>query len=214
MTSRLDPCPLASMTERRNAAPASTDKSVAHTMRLSAITQDYPYRAWLANASPFPRLAQTRPRGAVSAWPARNRGKMKIIATVEKVETVVVYAMIAMLLVAIILGTAALGRLLFGIVIRPPMMMMIEPAELFASFGMFLIIVIGLELLKVLKLHLTQRRLRPELVIEVAMIAVCNKVVTLDPKAMTADTLLGLAALLLGLAAGYFVFVRARPEES
>ena len=138
---------------------------------------------------------------------------MKIIATVEKVETVIVYAMIAMLLVAIVLGTIALGRLLFGIAVRPPMMMMIEPAELFASFGMFLIIVIGLELLKVLKLHLEQRRLRPELVIEVAMIAVCNKVVTLDPKAMSADTLLGLAALLLGLAAGFFVFVRARTED-
>lgn len=145
--------------------------------------------------------------------PGVERERLKIIDKVEKVEVVVVYAMIAMLLVAIILGTLALGRLLFGIVVRPPLMMMIEPAELFASFGMFLIIVIGLELLKVLKLHLSQGKLRPELVIEVAMIAVCNKVVTLDPKAMTADTLLGLAALLLGLAAGYFVFVRARAED-
>src|SRR5262245_2056912 len=135
---------------------------------------------------------------------------MKII---ERIEALVIYAMIAMLLVAIVLGTVALGRLLGEIIVRPPMLMMIEPAELFASFGLFLVVVIGLELLKVLKLHLAQGRLRPELVIEVAIIAVCNKVVTLDPKAMAADTMAGLAALLLALAAGYFVFVRARAED-
>jgi len=84
---------------------------------------------------------------------------MKII---ERVEAGVIYAMIVMLLVAIILGTVTLGRLLGEIVVRPPLLT-IEPAELFASFGLFLIVVIGLELLKVLKLHLAQGRLRPEL---------------------------------------------------
>ena len=131
---------------------------------------------------------------------------------VEKIETLVIYALIAMLLVAVILGTVQLGNGLLETILQPPFLL-IEPETLFASFGLFLVILIGLELLKLLKLHLSQRKLRPEVVIEVAIIAVCNKVVTLDLKALEGDTLLGLAALLLGLSAGYYVFAKTRSES-
>ena len=59
-----------------------------------------------------------------------------------------------------------------------------------------LIIVIGLELLKLLKLHLAHHRLRAEVVIEVAIIAVCNKVVTLDLKALDGVNLARLGGLI------------------
>jgi uncharacterized membrane protein (DUF373 family) len=63
-------------------------------------------------------------------------------------------------------------------------------------------------------MHLSHDTLRPELVIEVAIIAVCNKVVTLNLKTLPADSVVGLAVLLLSLAAAYFVFSRAasKPE--
>ena len=130
---------------------------------------------------------------------------------VEKIETFVIYALVAMLLVAVILGTVQLGYELVQTIIRPPFLR-IEPQTLFSSFGLFLILLIGLELLKLLKLHLSHHRLRPEVVIEVAIIAVCNKVVTLDLKVLEGETLIGLAALLLALSAGYYVFARTRGE--
>ena len=130
---------------------------------------------------------------------------------VEKIETLVIYFLIAMLLVAVILGTVQLGYGLAQTILQPPFLL-IEPQTLFLSFGLFLVILIGLELLKLLKLHLLHHKLRPEVVIEVAIIAVCNKVVTLDLKVLEGDTLLGLAALLLALSAGYYVFARTRSE--
>ena len=130
---------------------------------------------------------------------------------VEKIETYVIYVLIGMLLLSVILGTVQLGRVLIETVLQPPFLL-IEPETLFRSFGLFLIIVIGLELLKLLKLHLMHHKLRPEVVIEVAIIAVCNKVVTLDPKALAAETIIGLAALLLALSAGYYVFAKTRSE--
>ena len=130
---------------------------------------------------------------------------------VEKIEALVIYVLIAMLLVAVILGTVQLGNWLVQSIIQPPFLL-IEPQTLFSSFGLFLVILIGLELLKLLKLHLLHHKLRPEVVIEVAIIAVCNKVVTLDLKALEGVTLLGLAALLLALSAGYYVFARTRGE--
>ena len=134
---------------------------------------------------------------------------MKIV---EKIETLIIYVLIAILLVSVVLGTLELGRAMLRVIFEPPFLL-IEPKTLFESFGLFLVILIGLELLKLLKLHVAQHKLRPELVIEVAIIAVCNKVVTLDVKALPAETLLGLAALLLALAAGYYVFARTRNES-
>jgi uncharacterized membrane protein (DUF373 family) len=135
---------------------------------------------------------------------------MKIV---EKIEKVIVYFLMIMLLIAIILGTIQLGYQLFQIIVQPPFLR-IEPQLLFDSFGTFLIIIIGIELVKLLKMHLSHDTLRPELVIEVAIIAVCNKVVTLNLKTLPADSVVGLAVLLLSLAAAYFVFSRAasKPE--
>lgn len=130
---------------------------------------------------------------------------------VEKTETLIIYILMLMLLVAVILGTVQLGYELVQTILQPPLLL-IEPQALFASFGLFLIILIGLELLKLLKLHLSHHKLRPQVVIEVAIIALCNKVVTLDLKLLEGETLIGLAALLLALSAGYYVFTKARSE--
>jgi uncharacterized membrane protein (DUF373 family) len=50
---------------------------------------------------------------------------------------------------------------------------------------------------------------KPEIVVEVAIIAVGNKLITLDLKHAEPGVLLGLAAVLLGLSAAYFVVKRA-----
>ena len=129
---------------------------------------------------------------------------MKIV---ERIESYVIYALIGMLLLSVVLGTIQLGRVLVDMVVQPPFLL-IEPTALFHSFGLFLIILIGLELLKLLKLHLLHHNLRPEIVIEVAIIALCNKVVTLDLKTLNPDTTIGLAGLLLALSIGYYVFTK------
>lgn len=133
---------------------------------------------------------------------------MKLI---EKIEAFIIYVLIVMLLISVILGTVELGSVLIQTILQSPFLL-IDPKTLFLSFGLFLIILIGLELLKLLKLHLLHHKLRPEVVIEVAIIAVCNKIVTLDTKTLPAETILGLAALLLALSAGFYVFTRARSD--
>jgi uncharacterized membrane protein (DUF373 family) len=73
-------------------------------------------------------------------------------------------------------------------------------------------IVIGLELIRLLGLHLVHHKLRAQLVVEIAIIAFCNKVVTLEPHEIDGETLIGLAAVLLALAASYFVLARSRRD--
>jgi uncharacterized membrane protein (DUF373 family) len=121
--------------------------------------------------------------------------------------------MLILLLFSVLLSTIALGRSLIETILAPPFLL-IEPKVLFNSFGLFLIGLIGLELVKLLKLHLSHSGFKTEVVLEVAIIALCNKIVTLDIKALPAETILGLAALLVGLAALLFVFSKKNNQSA
>ncbi len=79
-------------------------------------------------------------------------------------------------------------------------------SKIFEGFGVALVILIGLELLKVLKLFLVEDKIKPEIIVEIAVIALCNKIITIDTKHTSGDVLLGIAAILIGLSVGYYVF--------
>jgi uncharacterized membrane protein (DUF373 family) len=129
---------------------------------------------------------------------------------VERVEWLIVWVMLLLLLFSVLLSTISLGWTLVQTILAPPFLLLV-PETLFHSFSLFLISLIGLELIKLLKSHLAHGGFDTQVVIEVAIIALCNKVVTLDVKGLPAGALLGLAALLLALSAVYFVFIRKQP---
>ena len=134
---------------------------------------------------------------------------LKFVTIVKKL---VIAALILMLLISVVLGTIALGRSLMSHIMEPPFLLLEVPV-LFDAFGLFLVIVIGIELLKSMMLFLSEDRIAPDLVAEVAIIALCNKIITLDMKDTSGDTMLGIAAMLIGLAASYFVFRSKGAEQ-
>jgi uncharacterized membrane protein (DUF373 family) len=83
-------------------------------------------------------------------------------------------------------------------------------AELLDIFGIFMIVLIGLELLETVKMDPAEQRVRVETVLLVAMIAVARKVILLDLKELSAPTLLAIAALIVALTGGYALMRRAR----
>ena len=127
-----------------------------------------------------------------------------MLKIVETVERYIIRALTILMLLAITFGTIELGRVLIIEIIEPPAFVL-DISKLFEGFGLVLVILIGVELLKVMKMFLTEDKIKPEMVVEVAVIALCNKIITLDTKHTTGDVLLGLAALLIGLSFGYFV---------
>ncbi len=133
-----------------------------------------------------------------------------MLTFVERIKKLIISALILMLLIAVILGTVTLGWTLVRRILEPPFLLL-DVATLFDAFGLFLVIVIGIELLKSMMLFLSEDRIQPELVAEVAIIALCNKIITLDVKAVSGDDMLGIAAMLLGLAASYYAFRKTNP---
>jgi uncharacterized membrane protein (DUF373 family) len=124
---------------------------------------------------------------------------------VETIEKLIIRTLVILLLLAMVLGTIELGRVMILEVFAPPFLLL-DISKIFEGFGLALIILIGLELLKVLKLFLLEDKIKPEIIVEIAVIAICNKIITLDTKHTSGDVLLGIAAILVGLSIGYFVF--------
>lgn len=76
-------------------------------------------------------------------------------------------------------------------------------------FGVFLMVLIGIELLDTIKVYFKSNVVHVEVVILVAIIAVARKVVVLDFDKFKGLELLGLALLVIALAIAYYLIKKA-----
>src|SRR5581483_5418604 len=153
-----------------------------------------------------------RPRGRDGCRRARPaRGRLReappapadlVTRLADRIERLVVTALLLMMSVVVVLATVELGWIIAREVYSPPVVIL-ELPELLDIFGFFLVILIGLELLETVKAYLTEHVVHVELVVEVALIAVARKVIVLDVKESSPLTLLGVAAIILALAIAY-----------
>ena len=81
------------------------------------------------------------------------------------------------------------------------------------TFGGVLIVLLGLELMDTLKVYFKEHRLRVEVILIVAMIAVGRHIIQVDFEHASLATLLGSAALMLALAGGYFLVKKSHVME-
>ncbi len=128
------------------------------------------------------------------------------------VERAIVIALIIMMTVVLLLATVDLGWLIIQDILSSPMFLL-EVEELLDIFSFFLLVLIGVELLETIKAYFDEHVVHAEVVLEVAMIAIARKVITLDVKELSSLTLVGIAAIVVALAvAFYFVKRTAAPR--
>ncbi len=84
---------------------------------------------------------------------------------------------------------------------------------LFHMFGDFLIVLMGLKLIKLVLLSMPGQDSPILAVVEVALIAVGQKVVTMDLKSQSAAQILGVASLILALSVAYGVCSHIKPNR-
>jgi uncharacterized membrane protein (DUF373 family) len=113
-------------------------------------------------------------------------------------------------MIVVTLATAELGKLLYKdlFVIRETLL---DVEHMFELFGAFLLVFVGLELLTSLKAYVREGSVHVEVVLEVALVALAQKVIVLNPRS---DPLkqFGVASLILALA-GALWFVRSASER-
>jgi uncharacterized membrane protein (DUF373 family) len=132
---------------------------------------------------------------------------------VKKFERMIVTTLIVMMGLTILLATIELAWLIIKDVISPPIIFL-EIQELLDIFGLFLLVLLGIELVSTLKTYVTQNEVYVEVVFAVALIAIGRKVIILDVREIPSLSLLGIAAIILSLSFGYFLVKRTFPGKS
>lgn len=125
------------------------------------------------------------------------------------VERVVVGALLVLLMVTILVGTVIVGWSLLEDLLGFHALVD-NPKALFDVFGLFVAVLVGVELLRILRHLVSSHEVDTELVVETALIALCNKVITLNLSDASWTTLLGIAALIVALAGAMQVLRRQR----
>ena len=123
----------------------------------------------------------------------------------KKFEKAVTIALVVLMALVVLLATIELGWVIIKDIITPPVFLL-EIDELLEIFGLFLLVLIGVELLETIKAYMKDNVVHYEVVMTVAMIAVARKVIILDVKELHSLTLVGIAAIILALAVASRLF--------
>jgi len=122
-----------------------------------------------------------------------------------KVERAIAIALLALMGIVVISGVLEVAYVVFTDLMNPPGFFL-GVEDLFDIFGLFLMVLIGLELMTSIEMYLDDNTIHAELMFLVALTAVARKVVILDAKSIDAMTVFSIAALVIALSGGnYFI---------
>ena len=131
----------------------------------------------------------------------------------KKFEKFMIQALMVMMAIVLGLSTLDLGWLIIKDIIGPPLLLL-SVDQLLEIFGLFMLVVIGIELLEtIMKTYITQGQPHYEVVISVAIIAISRKVIILDLKEVDGLSLIGIASIVVALTVGYFLMKKSQSHD-
>lgn len=137
-----------------------------------------------------------------------------MLAILKKCETLIIQVLMVMMTIVLVLCTIDVGWYIIKDIIKPPIALL-DVNNLLEIFGLFMLVVIGIELLEtIMKAYLTRGQPHYEVVLSVAIIAVARKVIILDINQTSGITLVGIASVIIALTLGYFLMKRAYREPA
>ncbi len=133
-----------------------------------------------------------------------------MLTLLKKYERLMISILMLMMAVVLGLATLDLGWIIAKEVVTPPVLLL-DVNELLDIFGLFMLVIIGIELLEtIMKTYLTHGHPHFEVVLSVAIIAIARKVIILDVKELSSGSLVGIAAIVISLTGGYFLMKRSQ----
>lgn len=135
-----------------------------------------------------------------------------MLSFLRRFQKIIVVSLVAMMVLTVFLTTIELAWMLIQDITTEPIFLL-EIQELLDLFGLFLLVLIGIELIETLRTYLTDHEIHAEVVFTVALIAIGRKVIILDVKELPSLTLVGIAAIILAMSFGYFLLKYLRHHE-
>ncbi len=137
-----------------------------------------------------------------------------MLTFMKKFEKLMIQALMIMMALVLALATLDLGWLIIRDLMEQPYFML-SVDQLLDIFGLFMLVLIGIELLEtIMKTYLTQGQSHYEVVLSVAIIAISRKVIILDVKETDSLSLLGIAGIIIALTLGYFLMKRSQTTDA
>lgn len=135
----------------------------------------------------------------------------RILPVMDRLKRLLVVTITIMMGFVLLLAVLELAYVLVKDIVTPPVLFL-EVEELLEVFGLFLLVLIGIELFETMEIYVRENVVHTEVVFAVALIAVARKVIILDIKKVGSMTLLGLGAIILALSIGYYLILNAKPR--
>jgi uncharacterized membrane protein (DUF373 family) len=130
---------------------------------------------------------------------------LKLLASLDGFKRCLIIVITFMMGVVLLLATIDLGYTLYVDIVDQPPYFLLSVTEILDLFGIFLLVLIGIELFETLEIYIKENVVHIEVVLTVALIALARKVIILDVKKLESTTLLAIAALILALSVGYYL---------
>jgi len=130
---------------------------------------------------------------------------------IGSIESIVSKVLAVLMVIVTLVAVYDLCILLFKEIFSEPVGFFTK--TLFEVFGLFLNILIALELLENITAYLKKHVIQVELVIVTSLIAVARKFIILDLQKTSGIDLIGLAVAIFGLAMSYWIIRSSNPRQ-
>jgi uncharacterized membrane protein (DUF373 family) len=131
-----------------------------------------------------------------------------MVKIIEYIERSLIWGIILVMSVLLILAFIDILYVIKQRALAPPLLI-IDANGLMSLFSLFLVLLIGLELLETVKAYLKEDVVHVEFIILVAIIAIARKAIVWDFNKYSTDQLFGLAVMILALGGTYFLIKHA-----
>jgi len=134
---------------------------------------------------------------------------MRVIEIVTKFERIIYGALIALLMVVLVFAVGELVWELISYLTNPPLPLLLQNHELTSVLGVFLLVLIGVELLDTMLEYFRENAIHVEIVVLLSIIAIARKVILLNPDTTDGVELIGIGIIIIGLSIAYFMIRKA-----
>lgn len=124
------------------------------------------------------------------------------------IEIAIINILIVMMAAVLIFATIELGYFLVRNILQSEYLLL-SLDNLMDLFGVFLLVLIGIELLDTIKVYLRENVIHVEVVVLVAIIAIARKVVVLKIEELPGEVIIGIGVLVASLALAYYLIKKA-----
>ncbi len=130
----------------------------------------------------------------------------KLKKAVQTTERYIIKTLIALMSVLLVVATIELGYVFYKAITEPGEgYFIINLDNLLNVFGVFLLVLIGIELLDTIKVYFREHVIHVEVVMLVAIIAISRKIIVMDYDKYSGLETIGIAVVILALSAGYYL---------